>query len=406
MDDQHWLRRLTAGYTFLPLTIVFSHALGLDTPYRSLMYLNVAIVLLLAFRSKVLFDQASRPALAFMLAIPVLLSMLHVLAGGDTGTKEIRHLLTATVLAIGIWQFVSVPPADSESETRLLRLVLAAIVLYAAVQAASVFLLGLRNGTTKNPHYLAHYCLVLIPVCAYLFQRSTLRIRLSIGLVIFILFLLLIQSGSRPAWLSFAIVTVLSLAFRRRLLSWLTLSIFLAIAAIYMGNIKGFANRVDHLASTIQTEERVYMWRDTWNAQKESSPWQWIVGHNLDTFGDDFRRFTTYQQGHMDFKTPHNYILELLYKSGIIGLTAVGVLLFQLYRFGLILHRRSRASPFVLMLMATITANLLFVSITIGFFTSYNLLPMAIVAGLLLSKEKSMSAVPVAVGPAAKVHSS
>lgn len=386
---KHWTGRVRAGYLFLPFAAIAFHAFGLDTPYRTTMYLNIVLVVLIAVRQGDWLRAGDRGMLAATVSMPLVLVVLHLLAGG-TGAKEMRHLLAASFLAIGIWQLASVPPADAKLESRLRVAALLGVIGYVAIQSVLTFATSHHYGTTKNPHYLAQYCLLLIPVAAYLLQRSSPPVRLAMGAALIALLALLLETSSRPAWLALMLVTLLVLGLRRRLLSWQAALVVLAVGALYLVNAGGFASRVDDLYAHIGTEERVHIWRDTWTAQQASTGWQWFVGHGFDSFKDGFRSFSKRDYG-VDFNAPHNFPLELLYTSGIIGLAAVAIAVAGLYRLGFRLYLDTGRSSFVLALLAGLTVNLAFVSVTIGFFTSYNLLPLATVAGLLLALKRTLA---------------
>jgi len=385
--NTRWAGIVRAGYLFLPLMAVACQALGLNAPYRTLIYVNIGLVVILAHREWL--RPGSRGTMAAIVAMPLALIVLQLLSGGPN-VRDIRHLVAITFLTIGIWQLASVPPSDAKVERRLYLVALIGIVGYAALQSFLVAMTSNHFGTTKNPHYLAQYCLMLIPVATYLFHRSSPALRLLAGTALVALFALLLDTASRPAWLSLLLAAVLALWLRRQILSWWTVVMVAVIGVLYAANVSDFAGRIDDLYANIGTEERVFIWRDTWTAQLAGSAWQWLVGHGIDHFRDAYRHFSTRDFG-IDFNTPHNFLLELLYTSGIAGLVVVIAAIASLYRLGLRLYRDTGHASFVLVLLVVLTANLAFVSITVSFFTSHTLMPLAIIAGLLLSLRETLA---------------
>ncbi len=113
---------------------------------------------------------------------------------------------------------------------------------------------------------------------------------------------------------------------------------------------------------------------------------QWLVGHGIDSFEDDFKAFSRFHELGFDFNAPHNFVLELLYTVGLVGLMAVVVMLgYCLYARLFQTYATQKRAHHVAALIAVLTANLLFASITIGFFTSYNLPILSVIVGLALA---------------------
>ena len=152
-----------------------------------------------------------------------------------------------------------------------------------------------------------------------------------------------------------------------------------------MTNAGNFAIRFGDLLSHLGTEERVVIWRDTWRMQSESAPIEWLIGHGLNSFKTDFVPFSYFHLQHMDFNSPHNFFLELLYISGVIGLVLAVSLYWILYRSLIVsISNQTEYKTIYLLLLAVLTTNLVLVSITLPFFTSYNLNVIAIVFGVML----------------------
>ena len=120
--------------------------------------------------------------------------------------------------------------------------------------------------------------------------------------------------------------------------------------------------------------------------QQASSQKQWIVGHGLNSFYNDFKPYSSYHLENIDFNSPHNQVLEVLYTSGIAGLFVLlllyGLLYFQLVK--LIKNQFSSDKNVSILLFALLTINLLFVAITVPFFRTYTLNVIAMITGAVM----------------------
>ncbi|MES1986710.1 MAG: hypothetical protein V4440_01535, partial [Pseudomonadota bacterium] len=95
--------------------------------------------------------------------------------------------------------------------------------------------------------------------------------------------------------------------------------------------------------------------------------------------------YSDYHLQSIDFNSPHNFILEILYTSGAIGLLLAITLIFFIYRYIFsILKTKAELKSIYLLLLALATANLITVSITVPFFSGYNLNMLALVVGIML----------------------
>jgi len=381
---------IVSCYFLLPLAIVFLHAFGSDSPYRTLAYLNIPIVLYFWFKKarshKLVLDRHVAEVLFF----PIFLIALHLIADWSSGNvKEIRHILSALFVGLGTWKLVVIRDINVKPGEKTHVVIASAIAIYAVVQGIAVFFLKSPYGSTKNPHYLAQYCMLLLPVACYVFLYSAKATRVAMVGTIIIFATLLLLTSSRPAWLSLFAASLVFAWFQRTRRLWVPVAIFICIVVLYLSDAAGFGSRLSELASRIATEERVYIWQDTWRMQLQSTPIQLLVGHGLDSFKNDFQAFSSYGRQGIDFNAPHNYLLELLYTSGILGLSAAICMLYFLYRKLNMLYWSLARSPFILTLIVVLTAHLLFGSITIPFFTSYNLLVLGLISGLVLSQEES-----------------
>lgn len=303
--------------------------------------------------------------------------------------KEMRHILIAAFLVVGIYML------DSEKESYVRRnifnLVLVIIFTYVASQIISLWLFNKPYGTAKNPHYLALFSSVSIIVALYCFLKaSTIKLKSFIGGCILLLGGLLIHSLSRPAWIGLILAGLLITFFLTRKQQLYTAStIVLILLMLMVTNVGGFADRSNDIIENVRTEERVTIWQDTWRMQTDSSVAQWAVGHGLRSFEESFKSYSAYHKKGSDFNSPHNYVLELLFISGVLGLSLALTLFWLLYK-GLIkaLKLKDEDEGIYVMLIAILTSSTILTSITLPFFSSNSMNIIAVVVGVILYLRK------------------
>jgi O-antigen ligase len=119
--------------------------------------------------------------------------------------------------------------------------------------------------------------------------------------------------------------------------------------------------------------------------QMQSSNGEWLLGHGLDSFEECFKPYSYYHLQNVDFNSPHNFVLELLFISGAIGLLLSVFMIWLIYKNLLAgIYSQYQYKNIYLVLLVVITSNLILVGITLPFFTSYNLNIIAIVTGSML----------------------
>jgi O-antigen ligase len=161
-------------------------------------------------------------------------------------------------------------------------------------------------------------------------------------------------------------------------------------ALLFFSDSGNFKTRMDDLVMHAHKEERVTIWEDTWLMQQQSSPKQWLLGHGLESFEKDFQPYSRYYAAEgINYNSPHNALLEILYQFGWVGL--VIVLGFILWLYFALFNRYFRyhqqgmheKQMVVLLLLAIYTITLVAVSITLPFFVSIHLNVIALVMGVM-----------------------
>ena len=254
------------------------------------------------------------------------------------------------------------------------------------------YLDGRFLGVFSNPHYLALYALLALGFLVYLIDFYRGWLGWLLGAVLVVDVVLLILSRSLPAWLGLvAGILVLLPFFRRRMAAKiLTLSLLLLVGVQLAGWVElstGMKTAITYLAN----DERWVLWREFWILQNESTGWQWLLGHGFGQFLNDYMPVSSFHaqrvEPYVDFASPHNYFLELLYSHGFIGVLLL-CLGYGLWLIGLtrginvsrtVDHRRQG-----MLLLSLVTAQLVLGFFTMPFFARHNLFPVSVLLGISL----------------------
>lgn len=357
--------------------------------YRFFAYLNVLIVLIsLYFQFQEFGNLKNLYWLKSLLFYPLAIFCLHFFSVQDfVIIKEIRHTTIAIFLAIGLALLARKNHDYLKENIRLIMLLV--IIVYIFGQLVAIWGLGKHYGTAKNPHYLALYSSISIIVGIYSFYKSSVQVKLILGICLIILGFLLLETSSRPAWIGLFFSSIIATIFlNKKNMLGSVFSLIVFILFIFFTNLGGFAERSQDLISHISTEERVTIWKETVDMQMDSSTFNWIVGHGIDSFEEDFKPYSSYHQKGIDFNSPHNYILEVLYISGVVGLIIFISFFCILYKKVISCIKKSyKYKDIYLMLFIVLTTHFIFASITLPFFYGPSLNVIAYVIGMLVYLE-------------------
>lgn len=210
------------------------------------------------------------------------------------------------------------------------------------------FLLGARFmrafGTFGQPNPFAGYLGLVLPLACGLAISSVLK-RASFKLTSFLLFgaiavtllAAILMSLSRGAWLAFfAAISVIAIAVSRRALVYLSLLLFLVAILLGLGAFNALPKPVTARLSIITDYVRIFDVRkvtltsENWAIVERMANWQaaWgmftdhpLLGVGIGNYGVMYPQYALEgwenTTGHA-----HNYYLNLLAETGIIGLTA------------------------------------------------------------------------------------
>jgi O-antigen ligase len=369
---------------------LFFQALTWGMGYRLLAYLNLLLVVIMTLFYR---RQTMRVNTGFVLGIGLLLMMIVAewIATTDFSftVKPIRNVL----LAVGLLTGAALLSAyHLQIKPKLIPALIGLSYAYTVAQLIAVYLLAQPYGTTKNPHYLAIYSAVFLTVNIFLIIKHTaLMQRCVLVLASVMLGTLLLNTSSRPIWIGLILaILIVTFCLQRRTALLLLAGSGLLFAGLAMTNAGDFKARWQDLILHINTEERVTIWQDAWQMQESNSnDLQWISGHGFESFAKDFSNYSRYHMNeHIDFNSPHNIALELLYQFGLVGVTlvlfSICVLYFRIISDYVKSRDMNHYAWVYLLLLMILTIDFFSVSITLPFFVSINLNIVALVTGVSL----------------------
>lgn len=359
--------------------------LGASEAYRALGYCLVIVALYLWFKSpyKLMFSRLSLDMM-FVVTLPIALILMHMMAVGEIEfVKPMRHMMIAVAFAYAMYLSLKIPHSE---QSHYLGYMLGVVFLYVALQMMWIYGIHHKFGTTKNPHYLAQGCMLLLLLLGYCWHIMKTYQKWLTGALSLCLFWLLIITLSRPAWIGFVVglaVMLVFLSFRQKMI--LASSFILVSTFLFYTNLGHFADRVCDLYLNVSTEERVLIWHNMWQMLSANSPSEWIIGQGMSQFSEHFKSYSEYHLRGVDFNSPHNFILELLYMHGALGLLLCLGFILTIYIKLVRLYRLQVEQRLTLLMLVMLSANIAFTSITLPFYTAYNLNIIAIVVGVMFA---------------------
>lgn len=377
-------RHILAFHLWVVCGVILFHALGFDLLYRTCLYVNVGLILYFLYEERNTVNFSSLKLFKPILLLFVGLFLLNTIATTKISwNKELNRLLFIAIFYIGIWFQVNYQKHYIKKHIKVFLIVM--IAIYLLVQLVAIYMFKLPYGTLKNPHYLAQYSMLLIPVLFLIFYEVDVKWKLLILIFFASTGLLLLHTNSRPAWLSLMLTIVLMGCFHKYKLKALSAAV-ISIFLLWISDIGNFSDQLIKLFKQITTEERVYIWQDIWQLQQHSTLKQWFIGHGLDGYKSTYTHFGALELGNkLTLNSPHNFMLEIMYTAGMIGLIGLLIFYFMLYRSLLQeFFCNQEYKNIMLLLIGLLTMNLLFVGITVPFFSSYHLLITALICGIFM----------------------
>lgn len=367
--------------------LIFSLFISKGGLVRSFSYVN--IILITYFFASQYFDKRELPHINKVLLIPMAYIVLDMLAVQQvTFDNEYRKIILATFFGIGLYWLAEV---ESLGKKFILNSIMLLVVVYTAFQLISILMLGKPNGTTKNPHYLALYSAFAIQMGIFCFYELTTKTRYIIPICLILLGAIVLSTSSRPAWIALFLAGLVSIFFLKERIRNIAIALIVLVPAVlFLTNLGDFGSRLSELLMNISTEERVTIWHDTWTMQSASTYYEWFFGHGINAFEEDFKQFSTFHQIGNDFTMPHNSVLEVLYATGVAGLSLFLLIYFYISRelIGLI-NKNDNYRRVGILLLSILIVNFFMGLITVKWFTHFSSYVLTGIVGLLIFYKKN-----------------
>ena len=345
--------------------------------------LDVCIVALVMLISLGAYNPLRYAYVAWSLLVVAGLGFISlVVPWANTNTHDLETVLKFISVVLSI-HYLSIVKGDARTK-RYLNVVLMALLLMTIVwQFVSCVVFHMPFGMFTNPHYLGSVSILTLPLVFYFvyISQGLRRIIFSVAGVLNVGTLVL--SNSRPAWISITISFLVGifLVFRGRK-RWAGL-LFLVITVTFLLGVDGVARwRMEDLLQNISREDRVSIWKDALVTLENNTLPEWAVGHGIGSARA--MRYSNYPTLHF----PHNFLIELMYSNGVIGvflvLLPLAYLCAKLLR-GMDTLRNSRDRVFLGCLLMVFIAWLLHAGVVFPVYSRRTLYPFSLIFGCMVA---------------------
>lgn len=354
--------------------------------YRQALYACAFAVLgLLATQRKP--PRLEKPFLVLLALGAVLFAQGYILAGDSLNGNFHSVLLWSLLLVFAI----TLLPTAIGNQRIDHRVICAALLLISIpIQIVAELLINHKTGKAglfSNIHMLALYSVLTLPILFYFALDTRKGLRWLFILALIGDFWLLLRTQSRPGFLallagSLAVAPILSP--RRRLLAFG--ASLLVPVCLYSSGLLGFDDRIDELIRNFAKEERLAIWRETLLLQQTSAPLEWVFGHGFGQFYLDYQPYSSFHYKKEDYPSPHNFILELLYSHGAVGLILVSAAYIAIYRA--LLQALSNAQEparkkLAVLFICIVTTHFVHTFLTLPIFSRPALYPFGLILGAI-----------------------
>lgn len=311
--------------------------------------------------------------------VPLALSWLFFPVDSDVqrSMRVIRFLIV-------VWSVYYLGKQEAPHGWLWLAALVSVIVLW---QSGTRHVVGGAYGTFDNPHYLAYFASLLLPLLALLIVRLDPPYRYLVLVVLLLDLELVFNDLAKPVIPLLAITAGLAAvawgrapAELRRVL--LGVALMLAAAAMLVVIEAGAPGVV---VTAPEGDERIRIWSDSWRMIADSDLRGWLIGHGIGTFREHFSAYSTPANAWLTL--PHNHVLELLYENGLFGTGLVMGLLGCVALVSLRLARRIDDAGLHRVAQANLAALVIwfvFSFLAFGFYSRYTLYPLGFLLGIYL----------------------
>jgi len=241
--------------------------------------------------------------------------------------------------------------------------------------------------TYSNPHYLATFTALVLPVICFYVLLAKAWFKLPLIIIALMAADLLLGTGSRPAFLGLIIGSLLVLLFLTGgKWKWIgTGAVCGAIALIVVSGYDDMGTRMAALITDLQREERIELWTNSWLTLKENSVAEWLWGHGIKWSTTKFHLNANAPPLEVVF--PHLHFLEILYLNGISGVLLIFGGLLSVWVATLVNTFRSQ-SNFIRLLGKCMTVVFIIWLFSCGlvypFYSKYSIYPLTFLLSVML----------------------
>lgn len=320
------------GYVIV-LALIFSTLTGLG-PYRAFVGLGLIYVIHSVVTDRYSLRRIPRPHLLLYLMLIALWLVSQFYPAEVVNHRAVKNILYALVIAATINalpRLSSLQPSTIKKCAGVFVVVISAAVIgHASVfyteESVAIsrryFYLSLKfNGLFDNIHFLGLFCCFSLPVLllGWVWFRSW-PARVAVVFIITLDLVMLFVSSSRPAWATLAVVTIVGcFLLLSKIKAWLAVGALGAtVWSLVTLNLLGIGSRVTSLTSNIMKEDRFPLWRDTILALRDTSLLELALGHGIGGYAYHSQAFSS-DERLAKLVFPHNFFLEWLFETGLIG---------------------------------------------------------------------------------------
>ncbi|MEA1948371.1 MAG: O-antigen ligase family protein [Thermodesulfobacteriota bacterium] len=263
----------------------------------------------------------------------------------------------------------------------------AIISLTVCCQFAAIYLFHMPHGTFTNIHYLAALAVLVLPIIYYFFWVTTSWHKFLFALIVIMDVDLLLQTGSRPAFLGIIVGTFfVFIFFVKGRYKWFgMIFICFILVTLYLTDYANFASRIQDLIINLAEEERLQLWTKAWNKIKENSLLAWMFGHGIGWSPINYTKGPTFK---IALVSSHSFFLEIIYLNGLIGFVLIFGGLSLLFASIVNAARQNQNRKIRLLLKCLIIVFLSWLihcGLTFPFYSKYSLYPLAFILGTILA---------------------
>lgn len=257
--------------------------------------------------------QLPRREQLFLAAIAGLLFVSWASAPETTDPGRTGRIVKLAILALAVQHL-----ANRQLGDRFRAWVAAVAVAIVLWQLAARGLTRNPYGTFANPHYIAYFSALLLPVLVLAASGLDRPWRYLIAVVLALDLTLVFNDLHKPTIPLLAIAAGLgavawSIASRRA--RWVAAGLALALGAAAAALVDESTVSGLGLAAP-GGDERVEIWAATLRMLGDNEARDWLLGNGIGSFRASHPRY--FPEVYGDLTLPHNHVLELLYENGVV----------------------------------------------------------------------------------------